>query len=58
MSELKFTVRYQRKIQPQPYENMTIGLEAEFLEKKDDPDTAFKFVRSKVEQWIDEALNP
>jgi hypothetical protein len=57
LGDLKFTVRYQRKVQPQPYENMTIGLEAEFLEGEN-PDIAFKFVKKKVEDWIFEALNP
>jgi len=65
---LKFTVRYQRKVQTRPYENMTIGLEMEFPidhSKIDDErtldfivDGIYKKTREIVERWIDEALNP
>jgi hypothetical protein len=64
---LKFTVRYQRKVQPAPYENLTIGLEMEFPIAKEDinikpffnkqTNYAFKIVRNKVEEWIHESLN-
>jgi hypothetical protein len=54
---LKFVVRYQRKVQPQPYENLTIGLEREFLDSDVNKDTAFRMVRNQVEYWIHESLN-
>ena len=57
LTDLRFTVRYQRKLQTRPYENMTIGLEMEFQRHDTDEDLAFKRVRETVEKWIDESLN-
>lgn len=54
---LTFTIRYQRKIQTVPYENLTIGLEMEFLRHDTDEDLAFERVRQTVEKWIHESLN-
>lgn len=53
---LKFTIRYQRKLQTRPYENMTIGLEMDF-DIDYNVDEAFKQIMQIVEQQIHDALN-
>jgi len=51
----KFSITYVRKVQTQPYENVTIGLTQEF-EDKMSHDDAFKEVRDRVEVWINYEL--
>jgi len=52
----KFSITYVRKVQTQPYENVTIGLTQEFDEGKVSHDDAFKEVRDRVEMWINYEL--
>ena len=52
----KFEVRYSRKVQTLPYENITITLTAEFDDEDMTHDGAFSLVREKVNQWVEQDL--
>lgn len=52
----KFSVSYARKVQTQPYENMTVNLTAEFDNEEVSYDYAFSTVRAKVEFWLKNEL--
>ena len=52
----KFSIAYARKVQTIQYENITIGLTAEFDDKDTTHDGAFSLVREKVNQWIEQDL--
>ena len=52
MKLAKFSISYTRKVQSQPYENVTISLTREFDEDETPYDHAFMEVRSKVDAWI------
>lgn len=56
MTDLKFTVKYSRRVQPEPYEHITYGLEASFNVGDVTRSEAFKQVTDEVEKAIDEKL--
>lgn len=52
----KYTVTYSRKIQTLPYETMMVELTAEFDAEETPRDHAWKQVRDKVHEWINNEL--
>lgn len=52
----KFEVRYSRKVQTIRYENIEISLIAEFDDEEITYDDAFRKVREKVAQWVEQDL--
>lgn len=56
MSVVKFSITYARKVQTTQYENMTVELTAEFDDEETPRDYAWKQVRDKVHEWINNEL--
>ncbi len=52
----KFTVTYNRKVQTVQYENITVELTAEFDDEETPYWDAWKQVRDKVHEWINNEL--
>lgn len=56
MKMAKYSVTYRRSVQTQPFENMTVELTAEFDDEETPRDYAWKQVRDKVHEWLNNEL--
>ena len=49
----KYSISFSRKVQTRPYENMTATLTEEFDDTDCPHDVAFREVRDRMNQWLD-----